>query len=63
MKRCIQKVKSLSLTFKDEETEVFWVYDKINRKKFILIIGYFWKLSHLILSSEEQQYIKDYGIF
>ena len=42
--------------------EAFWIYDKIMRKKYVLIACYFWKISHPIMSSEEQQYIKDYGL-
>ena len=62
MDKFLKRVKSIFLTFESEEMEAFWIYDKILRKKFILITCYIWKISHLIMSSEEQQFIKDYGL-
>lgn len=61
LKQWFQKLKKYSLTFENEEMEAFWVYDKIMRKKFIFITCYLWKISHLIISSEEQEFFKDYG--
>ena len=56
------KMKECRLTFQSDETEAFWVYDKIIRKKFLLILLYILKLSHVFMSAEEQSFIKEYGL-